>query len=161
MKARGFGTVYRPTYRDRKTGKVKTQSVWWIQYCRNGKVIRESSDSTKEANAWKLLKQRHGEMAAGKPVGRDVTRTTFEDLATMLTNDYKANGYSSINRAEDAVNHLREFFGESRAIEITSDRVTAYIAHRQDEKAANQQFLVWLNRITKYVKNYWIMSTNS
>jgi site-specific recombinase XerD len=121
----------------RKTGEVKTQSVWWIQYCRNGKVIRESSDSTKEANAWKLLKQRHGEMAAGKPVGPNVTRTTFEDLAAMFTNDYKANGYSSINRAEDAVNHLREFFGESRAIEITSDRVTAYIAHRQDEKAAN------------------------
>jgi integrase len=134
---RGFGTVYQPTYRDKKTGEIKKQAIWWIQYCRNGKVIRESSGSTKEADAWKLLKRRHGEMAAGKPVGPDVNRTTFEDMAAMVINDYKANGYSSLNREEDAINHLREFFGEYRAIEITSDRITAYVAHRQEEKAGN------------------------
>jgi integrase len=32
---------------------------------------------------------------------------------------------------------LREFFGEYRGIEITSDRVTAYVAFRQEQKAAN------------------------
>jgi len=137
MKARGFGSVYQPTYRGKNTGEVKRQAVYWIQYCRNGKVIRESSESTKEADGWKLLKRRHGEIAAGKPVGPDVTKTMFEDMAAMLVNDYKANGYSSLDRAEDAANHLRGYFGESRAIEITSDRVTAYIAHRQEEKAAN------------------------
>jgi site-specific recombinase XerD len=58
-------------------------------------------------------------------------------MAAMVINDYKANGYSSINREEDAVNHLRDFFGDYRAIDITSDRVTAYITFRQDQKAAN------------------------
>lgn len=42
----------------------------------------------------------------------------------------------SLARAEDAINHLRGFFGPDRAIEITSDRVTEYVAHRQQEKAA-------------------------
>ncbi|MGH7845023.1 MAG: tyrosine-type recombinase/integrase, partial [Candidatus Binatia bacterium] len=120
------------TYRDKKTGEYKKSGVYWIQYCHNGKVIRESSESTNERDAWKLLKRRHGDIAAGKPVGPDVTRTTFEDMAAMLTNDYKANGYSSLNRAEDAVNHLREFFGDRRAIEITGDRITAYITYRQE-----------------------------
>ena len=32
---------------------------------------------------------------------------------------------------------MREFFGEYRGIEITSDRVTAYVAFRQEQKAAN------------------------
>jgi site-specific recombinase XerD len=137
MKNRGFGTVYQPTYKDKKTGEYKKSAVWWIQYCRQGKVIRESSESTKESAARKLLKRCHGEIEAGRPVGPDVTRTTFEDMAAMVVNDYKANGYSSINRQEDAINHLRDFFGEHRAIEMTSDRVTAYIAHRQEEKAAN------------------------
>jgi site-specific recombinase XerD len=134
---RGFGSVYQPSYRDKSTGEVKRQAVYWIQYCRNGRVIRESSESTDEKAAWKLLKRRHDEMAAGKPVGPDVNRTTFEDMAAMVINDYKANGYSSINREEDAVNHLRDFFGDYRAIDITSDRVTAYITFRQDQKAAN------------------------
>ncbi|HEV8722937.1 MAG TPA: tyrosine-type recombinase/integrase [Candidatus Binatia bacterium] len=134
---RGLGSVYQPTYRDKNTGEVKKQAVYWIQYCRNGRVIRESSESSNEKGAWKLLKRRHGEIAAGKPVGPDVNRTTFEDMAAMVINDYKANGYTSLNRQEDAINHLREFFGEYRAIEITSDRVTAYVALRHGQKAAN------------------------
>jgi site-specific recombinase XerD len=97
----------------------------------------ESSDSTKEADAWKLLKRRHGEIAAGKPVGTDVTKTTFEHMAAMVVNDYKANGYTSLNREEDAIAHLREFFGQFRPIEITSDRITAYITFRQDQGDAN------------------------
>ena len=54
----------------------------------------------------------------------------------MLTNDYKANSRRSLARVEDAINHLREFFGPDKAIEITSDRITEYIARRQQEKAA-------------------------
>jgi integrase len=134
---RGMGRVYQPTYKDKKTGEVKTTSTWWIQYCRRGKPIRESADSTKERDAWKLLKQRHAEMASGKPVGPDVEHTTFEDLAAMITADYKANDLRSLNRCEDAISHLREYFGNDRAIEITSDRVTKYIAHRKEVKASN------------------------
>jgi len=93
--------------------------------------------STKESDAWKLLKKRHAEIAAGKPVGPDIEKTTFEDMATMLTNDYKANGRRSLNRVEDAIGHLRGFFGDSKAVEITSDRITAYVTARQEEKAAS------------------------
>jgi integrase len=110
--------------------------TWWIYYNQRGEQIKESSHSTKESDAWKLLKKRHGEMAEGKPVGPDVTRTTFEDMQAMLVNDYKANGRSSLNRCEDAINHLRGFFGEDRAIDITSDRITKYVTYRQEEKAA-------------------------
>lgn len=143
MKARGLGRVYQPTYKDKKTGEIKTQAVWWIQYCHHGRVIRESADKPaldlhgSERDAHKLLKRRLGEIAQGHPVGPDVEKTTFEDLAAMLGNDYKANGRQSLNRVEDSIAHLRGFFGEDRAYQITSDRVTAYIAGRQEEKAAN------------------------
>ena len=42
----------------------------------------------------------------------------------------------SLARVEDAINHLREFSGPDKAIEIPSDRVTEYVAKRQDKKAA-------------------------
>jgi hypothetical protein len=55
----------------------------------------------------------------------------------MIVNDYKANGHRSLARLEDALEHLREFFTDYRAVEITGDRVTAYVTIRQDQKAAN------------------------
>src|ERR1043166_49589 len=135
-KLRGFEKPWRPTYRDKKSGERKQSAYWWIRYTANGKRKSEPTNSTKENDAWKLLRQRMAEIGAGKPVGPDVTRTTFEDMAKMLVNDYKANRYSSVNRVEDAIQHLRGyFFGDCRAIEITSDRVTAYITSRQAEHA--------------------------
>jgi integrase len=74
-------------------------------------------------------------MAGGKPVGPDISRTMFEDMAAMVIADHKANGRRSLNRYEDAINHLRGYFGQDKAVEITGDRITAYVAYRQ-EKAA-------------------------
>ena len=54
----------------------------------------------------------------------------------MIVNDYKANGRRSLARLEDALEHLREFFTDYRAVEITGDKATAYVTSRLDEKAA-------------------------
>jgi len=133
---RGLGHVYRPSWRDKKTGEIKQSPTWWIYYSVRGELKRESSHSTRESDAWKLLKRRHGEIALGKPVGPDIEKTTFEDMATMIVSDYKANSRRSLARLEDAVAHLREFFVDYRALEITGDKVTAYVTFRQDQKAA-------------------------
>lgn len=134
---RGLGSVYQPKWKDKKTGEKRTSPKWWICYSHRGKPLREPSNSIKEADAWKLLKKRHGEIAIGKPVGPDVEKTTFEDMEAMIIADYQANGRRSLARVEDAVNHLREVFGDFRAVEITGDRVTGYVTYRQKEKAAN------------------------
>jgi hypothetical protein len=44
----------------------------------------------------------------------------------------------SLARVEDAMNHLGEFFGPDKAIEITSDRATEYVAERQDKKGRRE-----------------------
>ena len=118
MKTRGLGRLY------------KRGSIWWIQYCFRGKVFRESSDSTVQADATRLLKRRHGEMGQGRLTGPVAERLTFEDLAAMLVEDYQVNGRKSLDRAQDAINRLRDFFARSRAVDITPDRVTAYISAR-------------------------------
>jgi hypothetical protein len=66
----------------------------------------------------------------------NVDKTTFESLATMLLDDYRANG-RSLGRLEDALGHLRAVFGPSRARAIATDRVLAYRVLRQEEGAAN------------------------
>ena len=91
-KTRGLGFVYQPTYVDKRTGERRTAATWRVQYPIRGKRFRESSGSSNQADAVKLLKRRIGEAAQGKPVGPNVERTTFEDLARILLDDYKANG---------------------------------------------------------------------
>ena len=58
------------------------------------------------------------------------------DLAEMIVNDYQANGRKSTHRIVDALGHLRKRIGMARAVDITSDRITTYITHRQGEGAA-------------------------
>jgi integrase len=133
---RGRGGIFRPPYRDRK-GEKKYGAKWWVRYSFRGKQIREPADSTISADAWQLLNTRLGEIAIGRFRGRQIDRVTFDDLAQMVIDDYKANGKRSLDRIEDAINHLRVPFGGVKAIDITADRVTAYTAARKAEQAAN------------------------
>jgi integrase len=55
----------------------------------------------------------------------------------MVEADYKANARKSADRLSYIVSHLREFFGgDCKARDITSDRITAYVASRLEEGAA-------------------------
>lgn len=169
MKTRGLGRVYRPkypptgkTYRDaRAGGTLRESEVWWIQYSHRGQVHRESSRSTNHTDAVRLLKDRLGEIGhTGRVIGPKAEKVAFEDLATLLTDDYKINGRRSLDRAEDAFARLRAFFGQDRALDITPDRVMAYIRTRQEQKAANATIrneLAALKRaFTLAVKAEWL-----
>ncbi len=133
---RGSGSIFQPEWRDRKSGEYKASPTWWIQYHYRGKKIRESSKSKLRADAVRLLNRRLGEMGTGRLVGPDAEKVTFEHLAKMLENDYKANSLRSLERAQDAIDHLRESFGFDRALDITTDRVDGYIVSRRDTEAA-------------------------
>jgi len=105
MKTRGLGGVY------------QRGNIWWIHYSFRGKAYRESSESVDRRAAVKLLKRRHAEMGKGQLTGPDMERTTFEDLATIIKNDYRVNGRRSLDRMETSLTALRAFFGVSRAVE--------------------------------------------
>ncbi len=137
MSARGTGTVFRKSYRDKKTGKLRKTKTWSIRYYYRGAQKEETAHSTRKGDAISLLKRRLAEMGGGRLPGRDIEKTTFEELAEIMVNDYKANRRRTLVRAERSVQHLTEFFGGSLAIDITADRVVAYVADRQDENAAN------------------------
>jgi integrase len=120
------------------TGRIfQRGETWWIDYSFRGTRHRESSESTKRANATKLLRKRMAEMGRGGPfVGRAEEKVSFTDVMTMLEVDYKVNGRKSARRLKSTLANLRGFFGLSRALDVTTDRLNDYIAHRQDEGAA-------------------------
>jgi integrase len=102
-----------------------------VQYSHRGKDYRVSSGAKDRRDAVRFLRKRLGEIATGRHAP-DAEKVTFEDLATMLADDYKLNGHRSLDRAERALGHLRETFGFHRALDITTDRLTAYARARME-----------------------------
>lgn len=123
----GMGQIYR-------RGRL-----WWIRYYGNGELFRESSHSEKEAEAKKLLKRRLGEIALGRFAGPQADKVTLAELADDLLTDYQIRGRKNQKQVKSKVNHLLAYFGKDRAKRVTTDRVKAYIAKRQEAGAAAAQ----------------------
>ena len=134
---RGDGSILQKRYTDKRTGKTRKTLTLYIKYYVSGKAIVEPTGTTKYFEAKTLLRRRLGQIASGRFVGPDVERTTYEDIKDMALNHYRANGRKSLDRFEDAVAHLSQFFLLFRVRDITPDRITAYIAWRKDQHAAN------------------------
>jgi len=115
----------------------KRGKVCWIKYYRNGKPYRESTKSTKEADAKRLLKKREGEISQGKLPGIYFDRVRFDELAEDFLRDYRLNQKKSLVRAERSVNHLKEIFEGVRITNITTPRINAYIEERLEVGASN------------------------
>ena len=108
----------------------KRGKTYWIKYYRNGKPYRESTKSAKEADAKRLLKKREGEIAQGKLPGVYFDRIKFEELSKDFLSDYKVNGKKSLVAAQNNINHLTEYFGEMKMVDITTPVINDYIGYR-------------------------------
>jgi site-specific recombinase XerD len=72
-----------------------------------------------------------------KPITVALRRTTFEDLATLVIQNYQLKGFRSLKRIKEALAHLREFFSLDLARDIGSDRLRQYVSFRRDQNASN------------------------
>src|SRR5262245_43560717 len=135
----GFGSIFHKAFK-RKRGDgseyLYESPTWEISYYHNGQELRESSHSTEEKAAIQLLKKRVQDLGRGV-IGTREDRVTFEQLAEDLKNEYKVNARRSLRSVELSIRHLSTFFAGDRAVHITTDRIRAYIAERQEEEAAN------------------------
>jgi integrase len=115
----------------------KRGNTWWIQYYRNGKPYRESSKSSKEVDAKRLLRKREGEISDGKLPGIYFDRVRFDKLAEDFLLDFRVNQKKSVRRVEQCVDHLAETFEGVKVRDITTPRIQAYIEKRFAAGAAN------------------------
>jgi integrase len=120
----------------RKSGEghvYQRGQIWWIKYRVNGKPVYESSESTKESDARRLLKKRLGEIAIGRFIGADAERVTIRELAEDYLNDYRVNDKKSLDKAVRCANRINEFFGDLKAHTVTTDIVKRFITQRQED----------------------------
>ena len=111
MKRRGLGSLY------------QRRSIWWVQYHWRGTRYRETSGSLNRADAVKLLRQRMAEMEKGQIRGPDLEKTTFNDLVSMVRDDYAVNQRRSMKRLNTSLKALEPSFKHARAYDLTLDRL--------------------------------------
>ena len=127
--------------RPRGTGSIylqKGSSVFWIKYYRNGKPYRESTHEKDEGKAKTFLKRRLAEIITGSFSGPRAERIRVDELAEDFLRDYRINGRKSLPDAEARWRlHIKPFFGNLRAVEVSSDLVSRYVDARQLKGAEN------------------------
>jgi integrase len=132
-----MGSIYRRRYKT-ADGTIKESPTIWLKYYRDGKPLRESSGTSKEGEAKRLLRLREGDCARGVPISPKVGRVKVSELLTDVLIDYQVNGKRSLRDIESKLRlHLLPFFGHRRAAAITTADCNRYIALRQSEGATN------------------------
>ena len=83
-----------PTKRPRGTGAIlrrKNSPYWWIQFYRNGRGFRESTQTTDRRKAERMLARRLASVASGQFIEPKHERITVGELYEALLTNYEVN----------------------------------------------------------------------
>jgi integrase len=132
-----MGSIYKQRWKD-KNGTVHESRIWWIKYYRDGKPVRETTETEKITEARTFLKRREGDVAKGVPVSGRELRIKFSELADAVINDYKNNELRTLADLERRLDkHILPIFGHRRAASITTPQIQDFINKRREEGATN------------------------
>jgi integrase len=103
---------------------------WQLDYPGPNGRVRETIHVSTKIEAERVLKQREGDIARGRPLFTSADKVTFEELTTLVVRDYELNGKRSVGKTRVNVRRLQEFFGGWRAVNVTATAVGTYIEKR-------------------------------
>jgi integrase len=113
----------------------KRGRVYWCKYYANGRPVRESTGSTTEREAARVLKVREGRVASGQPVIPRVDRIRYDEIRADLERHYEATGSRDLNEFTRRVAHLDRVFMGRRVATIGQPDVDDYVVARQAKGA--------------------------
>jgi integrase len=136
--------IFRPTYappgmtfkQARAAGVLRHSAIYWIRYHVHGRKVRESTQSTRFAEARRLLNERRRAADRGEPIRLKANRVTFSEMAEHLRADYRVNG-KHLRTLEARLVHLEPVFGLRRMVDIGLDDVSRYKDERLAAAASN------------------------
>jgi integrase len=102
-------------------------AVFWIAYYVRGKEFRETGGPT-EKKAEKRLKARLAEKHGDRFIGPEQEKVTVGELLDSFTLDLERRGAKSLHSVRSNVATVRAFFGDCRAVDVTTKRIEAFIA---------------------------------
>ncbi|MBX7135032.1 MAG: site-specific integrase [Fimbriimonadaceae bacterium] len=115
----------------------KRGQIWWIAYYFDGDEHRESTRSTDQAVARRLLKDRMKQIHSGRWVGRDEERLTVCDLLDALELSLANKGAKGLAQLKSHLKPVRAFFALDRAVSVRTDRVERFVSERKEAGRAS------------------------
>jgi len=131
--------VYRPQYKDKKTGKLKHTKTWYYEFIFAGRLIKESAKTTSKTVAKVAERRRRRELEEGfNGIGdaRDERIRPIRELAETFLADYAIRQPKSAAFAEHAIKHVERLLGHLIAVDIADKVVLKYQTDRLSEHAA-------------------------
>ncbi len=118
----------------RSEGRVfQRGAVFWLAYYVRGKEFREPGGRT-EKEATKRLRARLGEKHGDRFIGPEQERVTVSELLDSFLLSLEMKGAKSLYSVKSNVATVRAFFGDLRAVDVTTKRIEAFIAAELDIK---------------------------
>ena len=132
-----MGSLYRRKQKQ-PDGTYRELPTIWIKFYQNGRAIRESTETTKETVARRILRSREGDVEHGITIVPKMGRISFEDAAKDLETEYGVNKRRSLPELKRRIKlHLSPTFRGRRLTNITTPDVRAFTAARQTAGASN------------------------
>ncbi len=153
-------SVYRPNWKDPKTGEIHKSRVFWFEFTYAGQRIRESAKTTRRTIAVEAEKRKRLELErayAGLPVQSPATRIKAVSEALR---GYRE-GYGVNHRPASATVvrtravHVDRLLGGTLIPELTPTAIVDYMRTRQGEGASNRTINLELEVLARSLGLTW------
>jgi integrase len=154
-------SLYKPTYREKKTGELKESNIWWYAFIYQGRRYRQSTHTTRKTLAENREKNRHLELeraSTGTPaVDHSKKLRTLRDAITNYQAAYNAPNHraKSIAWVKERCPHLIKHLGAVALLDLTEDRIRQYMRTRRDEKAGHRTINMELDILARAAGHSW------
>ncbi|HYB20721.1 MAG TPA: site-specific integrase, partial [Thermodesulfobacteriota bacterium] len=137
--------------KNKATGVYLRGKVYWVKYSVNGKPRMENSHCGpgQLKAAIKFRNSKMGDIAKGIIPSLRMDKTSFEDLAKLITDDYINKKRKSIETLGYHLQHLRKFFGDYRAANITTMKIQEYVDYRREEEVQDSTIRLELSDLRR------------
>jgi integrase len=154
--------VYRPKYRDRKTGKLVESEVYWYEFTFAGKRIRESAKTTRKTIASEAENNRRLELEktlAGVPVEKRGNRINsvaevIKSYSTRYEIDHRGCD-QSITFSKSRLAHVKRLLGTTFIPDVTEDAVREYIKTRLSEGVSGRTVNMEVGELSRAIGKPW------
>jgi len=154
--------VYRPKYKDPKTGKLVKSNVWWYEFFFAGKRIRESAKTTRKTIVVEAEKNRRLELEktlAGVPVEKRENRiSSVADLIKSYSMRYELDHRGreqSILFSKGRLAHVKRLLGTALLPDLAEDAIRDYIRTRLAEGASGRTVNMEVGELSRAIGKPW------
>jgi integrase len=146
--ANHMGEVFRPMM---PNGELSPN--WHIRfYDASGRRVHESTRTTSQRAAERVLKEREGCVVRGEPILRRADKITYTEAAADLRAHYRTTGSRDPEEAEKRLKHLDGFFTRYRIAGIGGAEASAYVEHRRAHGVQNGTINRELSVLTRMLR---------